>query len=75
MYPEQVFSKKLTICLETTSLQTFCYECGKEIVNQNMCCGYSGDPSQWNSSNEYPEQVFKQLFDLILESAYLYYRL
>ena len=29
------------------------------LLNQNICCGYSKEPSQWDGSFEHPEQMFK----------------
>ena len=35
------------------------------ISQQNICCGYSKEPSQWDGSLEYPEQMFKLTFKTI----------
>ena len=29
------------------------------FVNQNICCGYSKEPSQWDGSIEYPKRMWK----------------
>ena len=29
------------------------------FLNQNICCGYSKEPSQWDSSFEHPKHMFK----------------
>ena len=29
------------------------------FLNQNICCGYSKEPSQWDGSLEHPKQLFK----------------
>ena len=31
------------------------------ILNQNICCGYSKEPSQWDGSFEHQKQNFKQM--------------
>ena len=29
------------------------------FLNQNICCGYSKEPSQWDGSFEHPKHMFK----------------
>ena len=29
------------------------------FLNQNICCGYSKEPSQWDGSFEHPKKIFK----------------
>ena len=29
------------------------------FLNQNICCGYSKEPSQWDGSFEHPKHIFK----------------
>ena len=29
------------------------------FLNQNICCGYSKEPSQWDGSIEHPKHMFK----------------
>ena len=29
------------------------------FLNQNICCGYSKEPSQWDGSFEHPQHMFK----------------
>ena len=29
------------------------------FLNQNICCGYLKEPSQWDGSFEHPEHIFK----------------
>ena len=29
------------------------------FLNQNICCGYSKEPSQWDGSFEHPKHTFK----------------
>ena len=29
------------------------------ILNQNICCGYSKEPSRWDGSSESPKHMFK----------------
>ena len=45
------------------------------LINQVICCGYSKEPSQWDSSFEHPKQMFK-LMDkkifTILRSNFLF---
>ena len=36
------------------------------FLNQNMCCGYSKDPSQWYGSFEYPKCMLKLMGKKIL---------
>ena len=31
------------------------------FLNQNICCGYSNEPSQWDGSFEHPKQMFRLL--------------
>ena len=37
--------------------------CNKNVIflflNQNICCGYSKEPSQWDGSFEHPKHMFK----------------
>ena len=54
----------------------------KEIIflflNQNICCVYSKEPSQWDSSFEHPKQMFKLMgkkIFTILRSIFFYLNL
>ena len=35
-------------------------------LNQNICCGYSKEPSQWDDSFEHPKHMFKLIYKKIL---------
>ena len=37
-----------------------------EILNQNLCCGYSKEPSHWDGSFEHPKQMLKLMDKKIL---------
>ena len=55
-------------------LQTFRYDCGKEVVSQNFVVGNQRNRLERDGSNEYPEQIFEQLFDhIFLESTYIFH--
>ena len=55
-------------------LQTFRYDCGKEVVSQNFVVGNQWNRLERDGSNEYPEQIFEQLFDhIFLESTYIFH--
>ena len=36
------------------------------FLNQNICCGYSKEPSQWDGSFEHPKHVFKLMAKKII---------
>ena len=45
------------------------------FLNQNICCGYSKEPSRWDGSFEHPKQVFKVMdkkMFAILFSQYMF---
>ena len=55
-------------------LQTFRYDCGKEVVSQNFVVGNQRNRLERDGSIEYPEQIFEQLFDhIFLESTYIFH--
>ena len=55
-------------------LQTFRYDCGKEVVSQNFVVGNQRNRLERDGSNEYPEQIFEQLFNhIFLESTYIFH--
>ena len=37
------------------------------FLNQNICCGYSKESSQWDGSFEHPKHMFKLMDKKIIE--------
>ena len=57
-------------CQNATLLEITCHGSGLQIrvrtrklffliLNQNICCGYSKEPSHWDGSFEHPKHMFK----------------
>ena len=43
------------------------------FLNQNICCGYSKEPSQWDGSSEHPKHMLKMMdkkIFIILQSKF-----
>ena len=41
------------------------------FLNQNICCGYSKEPSRWGGSFEHPKQMFKLMDKKIFTNLHL----
>ena len=45
------------------------------FLNQNICCGYSKEPSQWDGSFEHPKYMFKLIDKKIIAILHLHFLL
>ena len=45
------------------------------FLNQNICCGYSKEPSQWDGSFEHPKHVLKLMGKKIFKRAAVFHKI
>ena len=49
------------------------------FLNQNICCGYSKEPSQWDGSFQHPKHMLKlmgkKIFTILRQNFFIYLNL
>ena len=52
-------SNKKKLCLSGPQIRVRNWKLFFLFLNQNICCGYSNEPSRWDGSFEHPKQMLK----------------
>ena len=80
LYSLHLFDRTLSSFVEATMLGSRCAQLNIFLfLNQNICCGYSKEPSQRDDSFEHPKLMFelvvKKLFTILQKIFCLYGRM